>query len=267
MGRPAWQIKMITAFWPGRRALARMVNWPVFRRWLRLAFQGDQIAYIPVRVDLETPQSIPLPSPLVERFIRGSSFCFVLHQCICRTLESCRKYPPEIGCLFLGEGAKEIDSSLGREVNVEEALAHHRRAVALGLIPMVGKLRWDTIWLGVKQGDRLISICHCCDCCCYFKLYRFLPSEVAQSLQKLEGLEIQVTEACNGCGICTERCFIGAIKIQKGVAVISEECRGCGRCASVCPRQAIKVFLRSEKAIEEYLRKLRPAQEFTTQNS
>jgi UDP-glucose 4-epimerase len=146
----------------------------------------------------------------------------------------------------LGEGAREIVSSLGREASVEEALAHHQKALAMGLIPMVGKLRWDSLWLGVKHADQLLTICHCCDCCCYFKLYRFLPQEAARGLQKLEGLEVRVGEACNGCGICADRCFIGAMTIQNGKAIVGEKCRGCGRCAIVCPVKAVKVILPSE---------------------
>jgi len=246
MGRPAWQIQIITVFWPVRNFLARMVGWPVIGRWMRSTFRGDRAHYIPIQVDVERPGSVVLPGQVVEPLIQESSFRFILHRCLCRSLEPCRHYPAEIGCLFLGEGAKEIVSSLGREASIEEALAHHRKALAMGLIPMVGKLRWDSLWLGVKRADQLLTICHCCDCCCYFKLYRFLPKEVAGGLQKLEGLEVRVGETCDGCGICAERCFIRAMTIQNGKAVVGEECRGCGRCAIVCPKKAVKVILPSE---------------------
>jgi UDP-glucose 4-epimerase len=251
MGRPAWQIKIITLFWPGRNFLARMVGWPIIGRWMRRTFKGDRASYIPVQVDVERPASVALPGMVVERFIQESSFRFILHQCLCRSLESCQHYPQEIGCLFLGEGAREIDPSLGREATVAEALDHHRKALALGLIPMAGKLRWDSLWLGVKQADRLLTICHCCDCCCYFKLYRLLPQEAAKGLQKLEGLEIRVeAEKCDGCGICVERCFIQAMTLKEGKAVIGETCRGCGRCASVCPKQAVRILIPSAESLK-----------------
>ena len=255
MGRPSWQIQIITAFWPIRNFLARMVGWPIIGRWMRLTFKGDRASYIPVQVDVERPGTVALPGMVVERFIQESSFRFILHQCLCRSLEPCRHYPQEIGCLFLGEGAKEIDPSLGREATVEETLAHHRKALVLGLIPMAGKLRWDSLWLGVKQADRLLTICHCCDCCCYFKLYRLLPQEAARGLQKLEGLEVRVTaEKCDGCGICVERCFIQAMTLKEGKAVVGETCRGCGRCASVCPKQAVKVLIPSAESLTNSLR-------------
>jgi UDP-glucose 4-epimerase len=257
MGRPAWQIKIITTFWPVRNFLARMVGWPIVGGFLRNTFRGDRANFIPVHVDVERPGSVALPGQVVEQFIQESSFRFILHRCLCRSLEACQRYPKEIGCLFLGEGAKEIVSTLGREASVEEALAHHRRALALGLVPMVGKLRWDSLWLGVKRADQLLTICHCCDCCCYFRLYRILPAEAARGLQKLEGLEVRVGEACDGCGICVEHCFIKAMAIQGGKAMVGESCRGCGRCATVCPRQAVKVLLPPAASLEKFLRRVR----------
>ncbi len=107
-------------------------------------------------------------------------------------------------------------------------------------------MRWDSLWLGVKKADELVTICHCCDCCCYFRLYRVLPAEAAKGLQKLEGVNIEVGDACDGCGVCIEKCFIKAMTLKDGKAVPGEACRGCGRCAAVCPKQAVKVVLTNE---------------------
>jgi len=260
MGRPIWQIKIITAFWPVRNFLARMVGWPVIGRSLRSIFRGDRAHYIPVRVDVERPESLILPSEVMEQLIRQSSFRFILHHCLCRSLEPCQRYPQQVGCLFMGAGAKEINPALGREASVEEALAHHRSALGLGLIPVVGKVRGDSLWLGVKRADQLLTVCHCCDCCCYFKIYRLLPQEVARSLQKLAGLEVRVGEACDGCGVCVDRCFIKAMRIEEGKAVAGQNCRGCGRCSVVCPRGAVKVSLPAARSWEEYFREIYPSQ-------
>ncbi len=140
MGRPGWQIKIITLFWPMRNFLARMVGWPILGRVFGLAFRGDRASYIPVQVEVKPPGSAVIPTQAVEELIRKASYRFILDRCLCRSLESCRNYPRELGCLFLGDGAREIAPGLGREADPEEALIHHRRAIALGLIPMVGKL-------------------------------------------------------------------------------------------------------------------------------
>jgi MinD superfamily P-loop ATPase len=62
-------------------------------------------------------------------------------------------------------------------------------------------------------------------------------------LKKLEGLEVRVESSCDGCGICVERCFIKAMTLKEGKAVVGESCRGCGRCAVVCPREAVRITL------------------------
>ncbi len=252
MGRPFWQIRILMVFWPLRNFLARTVGWPVIGRWMRSVFRNDGASYIPVRVEIQRPPSSPLPSEFLEQLIKESSFRFILHRCLCRTLEACSHFPQEIGCLFLGEGAKEIDPSLGGSATVEEALAHHRRARSMGLIPMAGRVRWDSLWLGVPGGKPLLTVCHCCDCCCYFRLYRFLPEEVAGTLKKLEGLEVHVGDSCDGCGVCVERCFMQAITLRDGKAVIGDGCRGCGRCAQVCPLQAISLSLPGLEALPEW---------------
>jgi ferredoxin len=228
---------------------------------MSLTFRGDRASYIPVRVDVKPPSSLVVPTQVVEQFIQKASFRFVLDQCLCRSLEPCRNYPKEIGCLFLGEGAKEIAPSLGREVTAEEALVLHRKAMALGLIPMMGRLRWDSIWLGVKGADQLLTICHCCDCCCYFGIYRHLPEKEARGLQKLEGLEIRIDDDCDGCGICVERCFIKAMTLKDGRAVAGETCRGCGRCSLVCPRRAVSIVPPSEESLQKYMQRLCSTQE------
>lgn len=49
-------------------------------------------------------------------------------------------------------------------------------------------------------------------------------------------------ERCNGCGTCVESCVAGAIRVQRGLAVLSpSRCTGCGECLQRCPRRAMGV--------------------------
>lgn len=73
-------------------------------------------------------------------------------------------------------------------------------------------------------------------------------------------VNIEVTEDCSGCGICTKGvCFIDAIHLENGRAVIGEDCRGCGNCADVCPRGAIKIIIEKEDYIENAIQRLSQA--------
>ena len=54
-------------------------------------------------------------------------------------------------------------------------------------------------------------------------------------------------DACNGCGICAQRCQWGALKFEvtTGKANIDQfKCYGCGICETGCPRGAIKLVER-----------------------
>ncbi len=57
----------------------------------------------------------------------------------------------------------------------------------------------------------------------------------------MPGLEMAVTDKCTGCGACAKTCFMNAISVREGRAVINDQCRGCGRCAVKCPHSAIEV--------------------------
>lgn len=52
----------------------------------------------------------------------------------------------------------------------------------------------------------------------------------------------RVSEACIGCGKCTQWCQVKAIKVKNKKAVIDHDiCVGCAECIAVCPVSAIKI--------------------------
>jgi len=44
-----------------------------------------------------------------------------------------------------------------------------------------------------------------------------------------------------------ERCFILAMQLRNGKAVVGENCRGCGRCVQVCRKKAVQMVLQPPK--------------------
>ena len=52
-------------------------------------------------------------------------------------------------------------------------------------------------------------------------------------------------EACLACGVCEERCPLGAIAVQEDQAMVdAASCLGCGACTSSCEAQAVRLVLR-----------------------
>jgi ferredoxin len=260
MSRPVWLVALIKRTFSSRFALARATRAPVvgtvLDRWL---FDGDDLFYVPpdrfapeggqrtisVGRAIEVTPDVVLPSQVVEHFIEQASVHWIMNTCICRDASGCRDYPIELGCLFLGQAAAGINPALGRRVTRVEALEHVRRCREAGLVHLVGRNKLDTVWLGVGPGDRLLTICNCCPCCCLWRVLPQISSDIGQRVTRMDGVGVAVTDRCIGCGTCAAPgvCFVKAIRLEGGHARISEACRGCGRCVEVCPQQAIELCI------------------------
>ena len=233
-----WQ--PVTDFW------AKTTAWPVVGKLTGWIVNRDHydVTFIPINQELEDNGSTVLPKQVVEDMIRRSCHRVILPICLCRVGCRCQDYPMEIGCIFLGEGAKQIDPSIGRAVSVEEALEHMERAIAEGLIPQIGRVDPDPLMLGVRMRDweRFLTLCFCCTCCCIAMRNQLSwDQDMRGRMHRLEGLSIEISDECDGCGKCAKQCFAQAIVIEDKLARITEDCKGCGLCVDVCPREAISI--------------------------
>jgi ferredoxin len=68
-----------------------------------------------------------------------------------------------------------------------------------------------------------------------------------------------VGDRCVGCATCTrDVCFVDAIRVIDGRAVIGQDCRGCGRCVSVCPQEAIELTIEDDWFVTQAIARLAP---------
>jgi len=243
-------VKFIKTFFCRRFLFARLSRiWPIGSVLNKLYFEGDEIYYLPkestieLDVGIESPGSVVLPSDMLERLIDDAGDHFLMNYCICRTSNKCKDYPRELGCLFLGGATRTIDRRFGRPVSKEEAKEHLRKCREAGLVHLIGRNKLDSSWLSARPGERLLTICNCCPCCCLWMMLPNLRNDLSEKVQKMPGVEVLVNGDCSGCGECVASCFVKAIDILDGRARIGDGCRGCGRCADTCPEGAIEVAL------------------------
>ena len=242
--------------------LAKLAKLPFVDKFIKKATKYDEMIYltkdrvIPVNQKVDELENLILPSKIAEYFVDKTENHWIMNFCICRDSLHCKDYPSELGCLFMGEPALGINPKLGRRVTKKEALEHLKKCREMGLIQVIGRNELDAKWLGVGPGRKLFTICNCCPCCCitrYASKVRF----VSDTLKKMPGIEVKVTDKCIGCGTCTKGvCFINAIQIVNKRAKISESCRGCGRCVEICPQKAIELTMNDEEFLEKSIKRL-----------
>jgi Pyruvate/2-oxoacid:ferredoxin oxidoreductase delta subunit len=264
MSRPTWFVNFLKLLYPSRRIFASMTQIPLVGGLIdEVFFKGDETYCLPkdqtiqINVPIDSPESVVLPSQVVEHVINQASQHWIMDFCICRESEGCQDYPRDLGCIFLGEPVSQINPELGRLVGKEEALEHARLCREAGLVHMIGRNRLDSIWLGAGPAEDLMTICNCCPCCCLWGVIPDLNPKISHKIDRMPGVEVIVEDNCTGCELCTNGiCFIDAIVMENGRANITLECRGCGRCVEICPENAISLTINGREDFQEVISRL-----------
>ena len=235
----------------------KMANWPGLKQLgaAVIDVKHTKISYIPIVADIEVPSGTPLPTTIVEEFINRASHHFSLYICPCRTGRECDNFPRDFGCTFLGEAVLDINPELGKMITREEALEKYHKANELGLITCAGKFKGDALLLGVgKSHKKLMTVCHCCPCHCVSNGFHLAPKELRETLTRLEGLTVEVTDDCIDCGKCVDICIFKAMTSDgKKTVVDLDKCKGCGRCAMVCENDAVRITIDNPDYVRNYV--------------
>ncbi len=264
MARSVKFVEFLIKNFPGLYDFAKLTRIPIIGKIIDLLlFNGDYLIYLPkdkvinVNRTLNGPDEFTLPSQVLISFINKTNYHWIMNFCICRTGMKCKDYPLELGCLFLGEAVLGINPKFGRRVSKNEALEHVKRCSEVGLVHVVGRNLLDKQWLGVKPGNKLLTICNCCPCCCLWRIAPVVNPKIGKRVKRMPGITVQVTNKCTGCGICTKgTCFVDAIQLIGKEAKISNECRGCGRCIDVCPQKAIELIIEGKYNVQKVITRI-----------
>lgn len=140
----------------------------------------------------------------------------IMNSCLCRTSNNCKDYPQDIGRIFLGPTSRKIPQNLCHKASKKEAQDHVDKADAAGLSHIIGRNKIDSIWMNVKPKEGLLTICHCCPCCCLWKVIPQLDDKISDKMHKLDGVEIAIDNSkCIDCMKClNEICMSEAIVLK-----------------------------------------------------
>ena len=234
-----------------------------YRKFIdKMLFENDEIVIIPnsinVNKKIESEGSEFLPTDILKDVVRRCDDIVVMNTCLCRSSNGCEDYPQDIGCIFLGPTANKIPKHIGKKVTVDEALDHIDRADAAGLSHLIGKNKIDTVWMNIHPGDGLLTICHCCPCCCLWKVYPNLDNAISDKVEKLDGITITLHEdKCKMCKKCLkEVCMFQAISLKDSkISIDYDICRGCGLCTTACKFDAITIDY-SDETIDNVINRM-----------
>ena len=244
----------------------------------RLLFQDDEIFVLPNRntvnknktsstisANIEINQSFEkddsefVPSEIIKTVIKQASDIVIMNKCLCRSSNDCQDYPQDFGCIFIGPASRKIASKYGRRATVEEALEHVDLADSYGLSHVIGRNKIDTIWMNVGPKEQLLTICHCCTCCCLWKVLPDLDDDISNKVMRLEGVEVHtINDNCKMCKKCLgdNVCFGGAISlVDDEIRIDQDKCVGCGHCIQVCNFDAIELTY-TQKSVDSVLNRI-----------
>ncbi len=183
-------------------------------------------------------REVILPYDEVKQLILQAR-SFELRDCICRKqldLTGNRQCEfPVRACLNFSTKERPARP---HDITQEEALRVLDETEEIGLVHTV-----SNVTSGVHY------VCNCCGCCCAI-LRGITQFGLENSVARANYYAIVETEECNGCGICEERCQVGACSIEGDVLVVDlTKCIGCGLCVTGCPSGAVKLKLKPDEEI------------------
>jgi electron transport complex protein RnfB len=199
-----------------------------------ISTKTKQMRTIPVNSAIQSKTSVATYDRARD-FVKTQE-TIALADCICRKKnelldKKCDR--PRETCLVFGDiGQFYIDNKLGRQITFNEAL----KVLDLGEEAALVLCPTNTV--------EHAAICLCCTCCCgVLSGMKLLPNP-ADYIDSTYQAAID-PGLCNSCGVCTDRCQMGAINNDNSsYSVNTKRCIGCGLCISSCATNAVSLHVK-----------------------
>lgn len=204
-----------------------------------------QMRTIPIQKSITAKQSIGTYDE-VRKLIEGTEGPIAILECACRSGAEkrgtpCKQTSRKETCMLFRDMARNVIEfgKIGRQISKEEALDILRQNQEDGLV------------LQPTNSQNPDAICSCCGCCCGpLRLHKSIPNPVSHWATNFFA-EVN-PESCSGCGICGDKCQVGAMKLDEETLVTKVDlthCLGCGLCVEACPEGAIELRNKASEVI------------------
>jgi len=232
-----------TPIWHGKPTQQAKDLAPLWREYRKEGFAAEMakgkplMRVIPVNTSLQDPSQV-LPFDEIKPIIGQTTYQAVAH-CPCRKmagyLDKGCDHSTE-NCLHFGSmGRYMVEHGLAREITRAETLDILKAADEEGLVHIIDNME-----------GHMSTICNCCGCCCAF--LKPINDNWGLDMLSFSNYVVSVDEdACVACGVCEDRCPVGAIAVEDDLAEVdASKCLGCGACTSSCDAEAVRLVLREE---------------------
>ncbi len=191
-------------------------------------------------VNLSPPERV-VPFKIARDIVIQSPEAVAAGRCPCRSAaeDPCLPEGEQDVCLFIGEPwvtFMDEENENYHRISQDKALDILESCHEKGFV--------HTAYFEHAAGNRMDAICNCCGCCC-MGMRTWNTMEGALPLLAPSGYVAEISEECNGCGLCADdTCNFLAISMSEDgeTAVINEtKCMGCEVCETVCPVAAISM--------------------------
>ncbi|MFW9951386.1 MAG: hypothetical protein ACFFKA_14810, partial [Candidatus Thorarchaeota archaeon] len=186
---------------------------PIFREIIEKWYDPNtaDASFIPINESLGTIEDKVLPLKVLEYFINKAEHFLLCDSCGCRVYNQCQEHDHTIGCLYMGADTvdvKEVFPKIrGYFGTKEDAMDRVKKAYDNGLVPVIGRLKWDAEAMGVPDRGHFMTVCFCCPCCCIAGKRTYGTTELRNMMQRIEGVTVKVNEdLCVGCEECMKVC-------------------------------------------------------------